>query len=130
MNRINISADERTPTITGDIDTGELLIKGRSYPEDAKGFYSEFRNWLDLYFGGDTKNLNIVLDLEYVNTATTVFLTNMVRELANLKHKKNIKVVWNYDSDDLEMQEVGNDFKRILGDSISLNERDIEIDSK
>ncbi|UKN01142.1 DUF1987 domain-containing protein [Paracrocinitomix mangrovi] len=113
-------ATHRTPMISGSLDTGKIEIIGRSLPEDAKDFYLSFRDWLLELFASDVSNIDVYLELEYFNTATSKIIIDMLLNLEKLKDQKQISVIWAFDEDDIEMEETGNDFAALLGDMITL----------
>lgn len=110
----------RTPKIIGSIQKGEISIVGRSLPEDAKEFFLPFRDWLLELFVSDTKEINVYLEIEYFNTATSKIIIDMLLSLEKLRVNKSVSVIWAYDEDDLEMEETGHDFVSLLGDMVTL----------
>ena len=110
----------RTPLIKGSIQDGKIKIIGRSLPEDAKEFFLPFRDWLLELFVSDTKEINVYLQIEYFNTATSKIIIDMLLSLEKLKVNKKVTVTWAYDEDDIEMAETGQDFVSLLGDMVIL----------
>ena len=113
----------RTPLIKGSIRKGEISIIGRSLPEDAKEFFLPFRDWLLELFVSDTKEINVYLEIEYFNTATSKIIIDMLLSLEKLRVNKSVSVIWAYDEDDLEMEETGHDFVSLLGDMVTLQSK-------
>jgi SiaC family regulatory phosphoprotein len=113
----------RTPRITGSINDGAIQIIGRSLPEDAKDFYLPFRDWLLELFVSDTRTINVYIELEYFNTATSKIIIDMLLNLEKLKINKTVSVTWAYDEDDVEMEETGHDFVALLGDMVTLKSK-------
>ena len=120
MNDFFVEETHRTPRIEGSVQKGTLSISGKSLPEDAKDFYLPFKEWLIKFFESPSPKLSVIIELEYFNTATSKVLVDMMINFEKLRDQKEIEVVWIYDEDDLEMQEVGGDFKLLLGDLITL----------
>ena len=110
----------RTPSIRGSIEDGKIEIVGRSLPEDARDFYLPFRDWLLELFVSDTKSITVYIELEYFNTATSKIIIDMLLNLEKLKVNKTVSITWAYDEDDLEMEDTGRDFVRLLGDMVTL----------
>ena len=123
MNTIHIESTEKTPMITGNIEKGEIAIKGRSYPESTVDFYNDFKIWLESFYKNAPENINVNLDLEYFNTSTTAVLYEMIQRLSQLKQHK-IKVIWFCDEDDIDMLDKGHELQRLLGEMIELKIRD------
>ena len=125
MKEFYVKQTHRTPEIKGSVNKGELSIKGRSLPEDAKDFYLPFKKWLSFFLKSNAEKLLVKLELEYFNTATSKVLVDMMMNLDKLRDSKDIKVMWIYDEDDLEMEEVGGDFKLLLGELVQLQPKSI-----
>ncbi|MFT4600081.1 MAG: hypothetical protein ACI857_000251 [Arenicella sp.] len=126
-NTFKMIASPKSPEINGDIEKGTLSIKGKSLPEDAKALYSEFKNWLDQFYKSEAPEINVSIELEYYNTVSSKLLLAILNELNNLKAKRKIEVEWRYDKDDIEMEETGDDFKKLVGDMIVL--KPLEMDT-
>lgn len=120
MKTIAINSTEKTPEIMGNIKNGTLTIAGRSYMEDAQMFFNPLRTWLEDFYRTDSKSITVIIDLEFMNTSTGMVLVGMLKELSNLSKVKTVNVYWRYDVDDLDMLEVGKDFKFFIGDIIEL----------
>jgi hypothetical protein len=118
MNIYRVDETFKTPMIEGDIQNGSLKLKGKSLTEDARTFFSPFRDWLEGYFHSAAPELNIWIELEYYNTATSKFLVSVLLRLEKIMAKKPVKVFWRYDPDDIEMKETGLDFKNLIGEMI------------
>ncbi len=107
---------EKSPEIKGDIEKGTLSIIGKSLPEDARSFFSPFQNWLEEFYKSKADILKVSIELEYYNTVSSKVLINMMREMKTLQHSRKIQIEWRYDQDDFEMEETGNDFRKLVGD--------------
>mgnify|MGYP002620867199 CR=1 FL=1 len=126
MNTIHYDSSEKTPMIRGDIEKGEITIKGRSYPESTTDFYKDFKVWLQSFYANAPNTVTVVLDLEYFNTSTTAVLYDMIQQLSKLKDDKKISVTWYFDEDDYDMIDKGHELQRLLGDMIHLKIRNSE----
>lgn len=120
MNDIFIEETGRTPRIVGDSANGTLLLAGKSLPEDARSFYSEFRRWLMDFYHSEAKEIKITLDVEYFNTSTSNLLLEMMKQFKKMNETKKVTVLWLYEEDDIEMEEIGQDYKDLIGDIITL----------
>jgi len=107
---------EKSPEIIGDIEKGTLSIVGKSLPEDARSFFSPFQNWLGEFYKSKADILQVSIELEYYNTVSSKVLVNMMREMKTLQLSRKIQIEWRYDQDDIEMEETGNDFRKLVGD--------------
>lgn len=120
MNDIFIEETGRTPRIEGDSAKGTLKLSGKSLPEDARSFYSDFRSWLLEFYHSEAKEIKIILDVEYFNTSTSNLLLEMMKQFKKMNETKKVTVLWYYEEDDIEMEEIGQDYKDLIGDIITL----------
>lgn len=127
MKEFKTQATTKTPAINGNIDKGEFSIKGKCIPEDARGFFVPFRDWLMDFTESTKESINVEIDLEYFNTSTSSILLDIFKHLDKTNKSKEVKVTWIYEEDDIEMEEVGEDYKIIVGDIITLQSKEVEI---
>lgn len=118
-----VKETHRTPLIKGLANDGKIEIVGKSLPEDAKDFYLPFRDWLLDLYNSAVPSIDVQLELEYFNTATSKIIVDMLLSLEKLKDQKEITITWTYDEDDIEMEETGQDFEALLGDLITLKSK-------
>ena len=62
MKRIEIQASNNTPHIILDAGANNLLIEGKSFPEDSKEFYREVIDWMDELKTTNPKEIKINFD--------------------------------------------------------------------
>ncbi len=115
-----VKATPKSPKIQGDIEKGTLHIEGKSLPEDARAFYSPFKEWLEAFYKSDATEIFVSFEFEYYNTVSSKLIWTMLQELKNISANKKVSVEWRYEKDDIEMEETGQDFKRLVGDMITL----------
>lgn len=120
MGQILIKATDKTPRIEGDIQTGTLRIAGKSLPENPRDFYKPFSDWLIKFYDTPSNSIRVILDIEYFNTSTSNLLVELLKQLSKMNDSKDVSVVWRYEEDDLDMEDVGNDFKMMVGNIINL----------
>ena len=126
MNSIHYESTEKTPMIAGDIEKGEITIRGRSYPESTIDFYKDFKSWLNEFYANAPEKITVTLDLEYFNTSTTAVLYDMILQLSKIKEGRQILVTWIFDEDDYDMIDKGHDLQKLLGEMIKLEIRNSE----
>jgi len=102
-----------TPSIS--IEKGIVNIKGRSIPEDAFAFFNPVLKACEEYIKDPPENTDINVHLDYVNSGSKKFLTNIlsVFERCYLKGS-NFIINWYYDADDEAMHDLGIDLKGIM----------------
>lgn len=115
MKDLVINGEAKTPTINFDYKNGELLISGRSIPENSVEFYEPVIAWLDEYKSSDGSGLNIDIKLEYFNTSSSKCILDLFKKLEELRDSsKDIAIKWYYEEDDEDMEEAGQDFQAII----------------
>ena len=112
MEELKIEGSAKTPTVEFKAD-GELLLKGRSIPENSIEFYKPILDWIENY-GASPKDKTIVnVQLEYFNTSSSKCILDVFKKLETLSDT-NIEINWYYEEDDEDMLEAGEDYQAII----------------
>jgi hypothetical protein len=115
MDSIKIDGTPKTPTISFDGESGELVIKGRSIPENSIDFYKPLIDWLDRYIGNAGEEVVLKMELEYFNTSSSKCILDIFKKLEAIKNNgKRVVVKWHYEEDDEDMLEAGEDYDAII----------------
>jgi len=126
MDNFELQGTEYTPTITFIPEKHHLEIKGFSRPEDVRGFYQKFIDWLNAKTDEIQKSydgkLRVEFNLEYFNSASAKFLLDIFMLLKNIYQGK-LDVNWYYEDGDEDMYETGEEF----ADALTLSFEFIEI---
>jgi len=97
------------------IDQGEITIKGRSIPEDAFEFFEPVVEACRKYVEKPAKHTVIEIHLDYINSGSKKYLTNIFTVLETSYLDGNgYEISWIYDHDDEAMLDLGNDLKGII----------------
>jgi hypothetical protein len=114
MENLIIESTLKSPEVKFNIN-GELLIAGKSIPEDSILYYKPLFLWLEEFKKTSPKAINLTLKLEYMNTSSVRIILKFLQGLVALS-KENIKLTikWVYDFDDDDICEQG----EIIQDSI------------
>lgn len=110
----------KSPLIEGDVRTGEIIIQGRSYPENAVEFYEPFLNWFEELKSLNLSSIKFTVDMEYFNTSTAGILFDFIDKIAQYNTEANVLIIWVYESDDYEMVSKGKSLKEHFGDLFQL----------
>jgi len=86
LNKLHIEPALKTPEIDFDNLTGELVLTGRSIPENAAKVYEEVLNWVKIYKNHPREITNLRINLEYFNTSSTLWLAKIVQALSTIKN--------------------------------------------
>jgi hypothetical protein len=75
----------KTPQIDFNHLTGELILAGRSIPENAIELYENVYMWVLEYVKAPRLTTNLRFNLEYFNTSSSIWLAKMVKALCGIK---------------------------------------------
>lgn len=111
MDTIQIEATERSPAIEFDFGGNRFLIKGESYPEDVTSFYGPILEKLETHLNElRGASIQFTFDLIYFNSSTAKVLMGLFETLDEAAEKNDVTIVWNYEEDDDNMEEMGEEF--------------------
>lgn len=114
MKNLYLKGSEETPEIVFDKDKPEFRVTGKSYMEDATAHYTMVIGWLQEY----SKNPNPVtlfrFELEYVNTASSKIVHDILDALDDIFLEGNdVQVEWHYYEEDEDMLELGKEYEEL-----------------
>jgi SiaC family regulatory phosphoprotein len=96
MNELIIEQTPKTPQIDLNQLSGDLLFYGRSIPENATKLYEPVLNWVAEYILKANPTTNLRLDLEYFNTASSIYLAKMLKVLTKIKVPEYVLIIHLY----------------------------------
>ena len=115
MDSIFIEGTPKTPNVKFDHESGALLLKGRSIPENSIEFYKPLVDWLDAYSNSPKPRTVCDIQLEYFNTSSSKCLLDLFKKMENMSKSGNeIIINWYYEEDDEDMLEAGEDYQSII----------------
>jgi hypothetical protein len=85
MKSIFIESSPKTPQIDLNHLSGELILSGRSIPENAAVLYENILKWVTEYALSPRPITNLRINLEYFNTASAIWLAKIVAALCSIK---------------------------------------------
>lgn len=110
MQNLNLEPTTSTPAVRFTTD-GRLLIEGRSLPENVARFYEPLINWTKEL---DTETVRMDLNLEYLNSASSKKILEILRIIDRNVLIKSFIVNWHYEADDEDALESGQIFEDLL----------------
>ena len=114
MDALHIKATEETPEICFDKEKPEFRVTGKSYMEDASTYYTRVIEWLEEYSKSPNPHTNFLFELEYVNTASSKIVHDILDALENIfKNGHKVTVEWHYYEEDEDMLELGEEYDEI-----------------
>ena len=115
MKDLKINSTSKTPEINFSISTGVFVVSGVSVPENSMEFYGNITDWLSLYAKNPLEKTKFIFKLSYVNTSSLQFIYDMLMVLDGINNElSKISVEWYYLDEDIDMKEMGEDFKEAL----------------
>jgi hypothetical protein len=99
-----------------DISFGFLSFTGRSILTDPKIFFEPVNDWVGKYLRKPAVETVVNIKLEYIDTASTQALYQILRQLNSVRKKGlAFKVNWYIEDEDPEMKELGEMIEQRLG---------------
>jgi hypothetical protein len=134
MNQIKnifIERTAKTPQIDFNQLAGELILSGKSIPENAAKVYEPLLAWINDYIKSPRHTTNLRLNLEYFNTSSSIWLAKMVTALSKISEDDYILFIHLYfDIEDFESMDM-EELKNIVGQLVdNISEGKISIGIK
>jgi hypothetical protein len=85
LRNLFIEATPKTPQIDLNSHTGDLILSGRSIPENTQKIYEVILKWVIEYIKSPRQITNLRLNLEYFNTSSAIWLAKIVEKLGTIK---------------------------------------------
>lgn len=114
MNRAEIRPTVNTPYVILDPE-GLIELKGRLIIRDPSEIFNAINSWIAEYFKDPGLETSVSFELEYINSAGTKSLLDMVEMLRlNCKDRK-LNVKWFYEKPDEDIFDKGSFISSITG---------------
>ncbi|MFO7940041.1 MAG: DUF1987 domain-containing protein [Bacteroidales bacterium] len=136
MNTLFLEPTEYSPRVKFTPDEHCLEITGISRPEDVIGFYEPLLQRINQYLSmleeldEETRKdiiITLVFDLEYINSASSKYLLQVISHFKQLLDKgMEVEVYWYYEDPDDQILEDGEDLSEVLKVSFRFVTRDEE----
>jgi hypothetical protein len=110
MKNIILVPTSSTPEVRFTTD-GRLYMEGRSLPENVTKFFDPLIAWVKEL---TTEVVKMDLKLEYLNSASSKKLLEILRTLDSNVHIKEFIINWHYESDDEDALENGEILEELL----------------
>jgi len=96
-----------TPEIILDKEKNVYKITGNSFQDDPYIVYKFVHEWLDGFVKDPSSSMNFEIKLNYVNTASSKQIADILIRLEELSGICEVKVLWYYDDEDDGMLDEG-----------------------
>ena len=111
-----ISPSKSTPEVILDQE-GIIRFSGRLISENAEDFFHPIVEWIDEYFLNPAEISHVEIYLEYINSAGTKYLLDMIRKITHVHLSKNTNrfvINWYYNDEDEDILDKGRIFSSNL----------------
>jgi hypothetical protein len=116
-NKQIISPTKNTPEVILD-PKGTIKLTGRLIPENAEEFFNSIKEWVNEYFYNPAEITCVEIFLEYINSAGTKYLQDLIHKITHIHLKNNSEkfiINWYYKDEDEDILEKGTFFSSDLG---------------
>ncbi len=96
LDNFTLEQTPKTPQIDLNQISGELILSGRSIPENAAKIYEPVLNWVREYVMKAKPITNLRLNLEYFNTSSMMWLSRILGVLKKINDPEYILYVHLY----------------------------------
>ena len=115
MNKLVITSTFKTPEINFDNESGVLSISGRVFPENPTSYFEPVIAWITAYLKSPKEQTTLIFSLSYFNSSANEYLFRCCKLIEKIfQNGQEAKIVWEYESDDEDMQQMGEDYKELL----------------
>jgi hypothetical protein len=114
-----------TPEMIINKKSGDLILRGNSYPADSVAFYSSILEWYKLQIEAN-RYPSIQLDFyfDYINTSSTKLIIQLFDLFENQVNAGNKCLVrWHFFPDDANIRDIGEDLRNFVNIPFELVER-------
>jgi hypothetical protein len=121
-----VEQTSKTPQVDLNQYNGELILYGKSIPENAAKVYEPVLNWITMYIQNPRQTTNFRVNLEYFNTSSSIWIVKILKALVQIKNPDYVVILHIYiPLEDFEDMEQSGDIKEafspisdILSDTI------------
>jgi len=118
LKNIFIEPTVKSPQIDFNHLTGELILSGKSIPENAAELYESVLKWVLEYCKNPRHTTNIRFNLEYFNTSSSIWLAKIIKALCSIQDSEYILMVHLYfnieDFDEMEADDIEVELQPIM----------------
>ena len=127
-----VEQTSKTPLVDLNQYNGELILYGKSIPENAAKVYEPILNWVSQYVLNPRPTTNFRLNLEYFNTSSSIWLVKVLKVLIQIKDPDFVLILHIYiPLEDFEDMEESGDLKEAFSPiSDILNDATVSIGIK
>jgi len=116
MDNLIIEGQINTPSVNFNFNTSILSLFGRSIPENPLKFYQPIETWIGKFIETNPSSITLEIYLDYLNTHSTECVLILMKKIESYyqSSKSDIKILWKFDEDDEDMEELGKDLSTLI----------------
>lgn len=118
LKKIFIEPGIKTPQIDFNNLSGELILSGKSIPENTALIYESLLLWVKEYIKNPRPLTNLRLNLEYFNTSSAIWISKIVATLASIEGNDCTLIIHLYfnieDFDSMEADDIKDELHPII----------------
>ena len=80
-----VEGTRKTPKVEFTQPIGELVLEGRSIPENTAKVYEPLLDWINEYVKSPCSTTNLHLKLEYFNSSSLIWIAKIISALSNIE---------------------------------------------
>ncbi len=127
---LTVKGTRKTPQIRFNHQSGELVLTGRSVPENATNFYELLLRWIKVYIKSPYHTTNLHIKLEYFNVASLRWIAMLIKELSKITlAKASLFIHLYFDAEDYNSND-SEDLREIFNSLISSKHLKVRIGIK
>ncbi|MCD4770722.1 MAG: DUF1987 domain-containing protein [Bacteroidales bacterium] len=96
VKELKIEEKHNAPEIDFNPVSGELILKGKSIPENATSLYQPVINWVKEYIMEAAEQTNLHINLIYFNTASSIWISKLVKALSTINDFEKLLIIHLY----------------------------------
>lgn len=115
MEPLLIEQTDSNPGIHFNKEAGKFEIKGTSFPEDSRVFYTPVMKWLNAYELNPNDFTLFIFKMDYFNSSSSLMILEILHSLDRIfQSGKKVKVYWFYLSNDIDMLDAGKEYATMV----------------
>jgi len=114
MEVFHLTREDDSPEILLDKGKGIFFIEGNSFVEDPETLYKPVLAWFEAYQRSPNITTIVEFKMNYLNTASTGQLIELLMKLEDMIPETNVKIKWYYHAKDDDLREMGEVLNSII----------------
>lgn len=96
IKELKIEEKHNAPEIDFNQVSGELILKGKSIPENATRVYQPVVSWVKEYIMEAPEQTNFHINLIYFNTASSIWIARLIKLLSTIDDHEKLLIIHLY----------------------------------